>query len=328
VLLLLKASQVPLRRDVILAWTGDEESGGAGIRWQLENQPESIAAEIVLNEGGGLRLSAAGKPIFVELQTAEKTYQDFTITARGATGHSSIPLPDNAIYRLARGLARLSALQFPPRLLPVARATFADRAKLEDAKTGAAMKALAEAPPGELPAEALKVLEAEPTHAASLRTTCVATLIDGGTRVNALPSQAQATVNCRILPDESPDDVRRRIVEVLADPDLEVEASSEFGWGKPSPLEGPVPDGVRALVEETWPGVPVVPYMSRGATDSRFLRARGYAAYGMNPIGVTEADERRSHGIDERIPAASLRRGVELLYRLVVKLAATPQAAD
>jgi acetylornithine deacetylase/succinyl-diaminopimelate desuccinylase-like protein len=323
---LLRRARVPLARDVILAWTGDEESGGAGVRWLHANRPDTIAAEIALNEGGGLVLGDDGALKFVNLQTAEKSYQDYTITARGPTGHSSVPLADNAIHRLARGLERLGRHRFPARLLPVTRAHFAARAAVEAEPLAGAMRAVAAAK-GEPPARALAVLDRDPTIAATLRTTCVATQVRGGTRQNALPAEAQANVNCRILPDEGVEDVRRTLRAVLADPGLEVAASEEFGWGEPSPLVGPGPAAIRAVVGALWPGVPVVPFMSRGATDSRHLRAAGVAAYGLGPIAMTEADARRAHGVDERIPVASLRTGVEFLHRLVLALAAPSSAA-
>jgi acetylornithine deacetylase/succinyl-diaminopimelate desuccinylase-like protein len=321
VFVLLKRADVPLARDVILAWTGDEESGGAGIRWLLEHEPEQVEAAIVLNEGGGVRLGVEGRPSLVALQTAEKIYQDFTLLARGTTGHSSVPLPDNAIFQLARGLARLGAHRFPARLLPATRANLAARVPLESGERQRAMRVLAESR-GPLPEDALAVLDADPALAASLRTTCVATQIEGGTRANALPAEARATVNCRILPDETPEQLHARLVEILDDPGIEVRPTEEFGHAVPSPLEGPGPDAIREVTNEMWPGIPLIPFMSRGATDSRYLRARGMAAYGINPIAIAEADARRAHGIDERIPAASLRPAVEFLYRVVLEIAA------
>lgn len=320
VLLLLRRRGVPLARDVILAWTGDEESGGAGIRWLLEQRPGSIDAEIALNEGGGVRLGPDGRPAFVELQTAEKVYQDFRVTAHGPTGHSSVPLPDNAIYRLARALLRLEAHEFPARLLPVTRAWLRARGAVEADPIASAMRRLAEAE-GELPADALAVVDANPVLAASLRTTCVATLIEGGSRANALPARAEANLNCRLLPDRTPAWAKRELLSILDDSSLEVEASEEFGFGEPSPLDGPAPAAIRRIAAEMWPGIHVIPFMSRGATDSRFLRARGQHAYGIDPIALGEEDARRAHGIDERIPAASLAPAVEFLYRLVVSLA-------
>ena len=320
VLVQLKRSGVPLERDVIVAWTGDEESGGAGVRWLLANRRDSIDAELALNEGGGLVLGDDGKLKLVSLQTAEKTYQDFEIVAHGPTGHSSVPLAENAIYRLAAALDRLGRHRFPPRLLPVTRAYLAARAAVEPPKIAAAMRAIAGSKQRP-PADAVKVLDADPALAATLRTTCVATVVNGGTRQNALPAEAKANVNCRILPDESVDAVRSALIAVIADPTIEVRPTEEFGFAEPSPLDGPGPRAIRTVVGAMWPGIPIVPFMSRGATDSRFLRAAGIPAYGLGPIAMTEADARRAHGVDERIPEPSLRSGFEFLYRLVVTLA-------
>lgn len=320
VLLLLKKAKVELARDVIVAWTGDEESGGAGIQWLLENEPDSIDAAVVLNEGGGIVLDD-DEPARIQLQTAEKTYQDFTLTAYGPTGHSSVPLNDNAIYRMSRALARIGRHRFPARLLPVTRANLAARAAGEDGDLAEAMQALAAAK-GALPSGALAVADRDPSLAANLRTTCVATMIDGGTRANALPSEVQATVNCRILPDETVAQVETELIRVIGDPEIEIEADGEFGYAAPSPLDGPGPAAIAAATEQMWPGLPIVPFMSRGATDSRFLRAKGVPAYGIDPIALTEDDARRAHGTDERIPAAGLRQAVEFLYRVVVELAA------
>jgi acetylornithine deacetylase/succinyl-diaminopimelate desuccinylase-like protein len=158
--------------------------------------------------------------------------------------------------------------------------------------------------------------------AASLRTTCIATLLSAGTRVNALPAEARATVNCRILPDETAADVQSTLARVLADTAIEITPTEEFGFGTPSPLEGPAPAAIAKIAGEMWPGLPVIPFMSRGATDSRFVRAGGIPAYGVSPIPETDADARRAHGVDERIPASGLRTGVEFLHRLVLELAA------
>jgi acetylornithine deacetylase/succinyl-diaminopimelate desuccinylase-like protein len=320
-MVMLKRSGARLRRDVVLALTGDEESGGAGVRWLLANRTQSLHAEFAFNEGGGLRLGDDGKVRFVGLQVAEKTYQDFRITAKGTTGHSSVPNPDNAIYRLARGLERLGAHRFPARLLPVTRAYFRARAAVEPPQLAAALRAAA-APEGEIPSAALATIETNPVLGSALRTTCVATMVSGGTRANALPAEAAAIVNCRILPDETIDDVAHALGDVIADPGLSIERLEPFGSGPASDVEGAAPAAVRKVASEMWPAAPVIPILSLGGTDSRFLRARGIATYGLSPIALTEADARRAHGADERIPIASLRSGLEFFHRLVLELAA------
>ncbi|MET0152923.1 MAG: M20/M25/M40 family metallo-hydrolase [Candidatus Binatia bacterium] len=322
-IVMLQRSRTPLRRDVILALTGDEESGGAGVRWLLANRPQSLQADFAFNEGGGVRLGDDGQASFVGLQVGEKTYQDFRITAKGTTGHSSIPHPDNAIYRLARGLERLGAHHFPARMLPVTRAYFRARAAVEPPPLAAALRTAA-ASKGSIPPAALGAIEKHPVLGAALRTTCVATLVAGGTRANALPAGAQATTNCRILPDEGIDDVQRTLTGVLGDPGLAVERLEPFGSGPSSDVEGPAPAAVRKIAAETWPAAPVIPILALGTTDSRFLRAQGIPAYGLNPIALTEADGRRAHGVDERIPIASLRPALEFFHRLVLELAGAP----
>ena len=316
----LKRSGAPLRRDVILAMTGDEESGGKGISYVLAHAPKSIDAGFVLNEGGKPTLGDDGKVRFVNLVGAEKIYEDFELVAKGKTGHSSVPLDDNAIYRLSEALARLGRFKFPARLLPVTRAYFAARASVETPEIAAAMRALA-ASAGELPADAVKTIDAEPLLMPALRTTCVATLLSAGTRVNALPAEAKANVNCRVLPDETLEQVRAVLARVLADPAVEIRPVSPFAQAGPSPVEGADIDAVRKIIGEMWPGVPVIPSMSYGASDSLFLRQAGIEAYGLSPIVNTDADGRRAHGIDERIPVSSLRTGVEFYGRLARELA-------
>lgn len=319
-LVLLRRSGVKLHRDVVLALTGDEESGGAGVRWLLEHRPDLTDAEIAFNEGGGVRLGDDGRVRYIALQAAEKTYQDFRLTAKGPTGHSSVPLADNAIYRLSHALERLSAHRFPIRLLAVTREHFKARAAVEPAPLASALRAAAAAK-GKISPPALRAIEADPTLAATLQTTCVATTLDGGTRVNALPAEAHATVNCRILPDETVADVRAALARAIADSAIAIEPLENFGSGPPSKLDGPVPGAVRSIAAETWPSAPIVPLLALGATDSRFLRARGIAAYGLNPIAISESDARRAHGVDERIAVASLRPAIEFFHRLVVELA-------
>jgi acetylornithine deacetylase/succinyl-diaminopimelate desuccinylase-like protein len=331
-LVAMKESGRALHRDVIVAWTGDEESGGAGIRWLLAHRPDSLAAEVAFNEGGGPLLmptqtdgadagSAQRMGVrLLDLQTAEKIYQDFTLRTQGTTGHASVPLPDNAIARLGGALARIAAYRFPAHLLPVTRAYLTGRAEVESAQIAAAMRAVASSS-GPLPAGPLAVLEARPALAALLRTTCVPTLVSGGTRVNSLPAAAEGNVNCRIMPDESVDEVRRALMGAVGDSAVSIEASGDFGFSQPTPLDGSAPAAVEAAGKAMWPDARLVPVMSLGADDSRFLRQVGVRAYGFNPIPVSEEDSRRAHGIDERIPADSLRSGAEVLRRIVERLA-------
>lgn len=320
-LLLFKRSGAALARDVILAWTGDEESDGKGLEFLLKNKRDSIQAGLALNEGASLYLDEKGKVYLANFQVAEKIYQDFELVARSPSGHSSEPLADNAIYRLAAALDRLGRHQFPARLLPATRAYFAARAAVEPPRLGAAMRELSRAK-GDLPMEALKVLADDPSLNPFLRTTCITTLVSGGTRVNALPAEAKATVNCRILPDESAAQAQASLTEIVGDPAVEVRPIGPLADSAgPSPVEGPVPSAIGKIVGQMWPGVPVIPVMEKRATDSSFLRAAGIPAYGLLPVPISDSDRRRMHGADERIPAASLRSGMEFFHRLVLELA-------
>lgn len=318
----LKKTAAPLRRDVIVALTGDEESGGAGIQYILKNKPESISAAFALNEGGGLGLGTDGKVKLVSMQVAEKIYQDYELVATGPTGHSSVPLKENAIYKLARALDRLGKHTRPARLIPATRAYYLGRSQVEKPPLSTAMKKLAEAK-GKLPSDALKILEADPIQAASLRTTCVATLLSGGTRENALPSEAKANVNCRILPDESKEQIQAELIKIIDDPNIAIKLSDEMGAAPASDEKGEAAVAILKIAQKYWPGVPLVPSMSKGATDSRFLRAHGIPSYGFSPIPSFEEDGRRAHGIDERIPVASLRTGAEYFHELLLEMAST-----
>lgn len=319
VFLMLKRLAMPLRRDVIFALTGDEESGGGGVQFVLKKNPESLAAAIAFNELGGPMLGADGKVRLIALQSAEKTYQDFELVTHGKTGHASVPLADNAIYRLARALDRLGKFKFPARLLPVTRAYFEKRAAVEPPALATAMLALAHSGKN-LPAQALKIVEADPILSANLHTTCVATELSGGTRVNALPADAKASLNCRILPDESGADVQAKLVQVIGDGAVQVQPVGVFGKAGPSPVTGVDLDLARGVLARMWPGVPVIPFLSLGATDSRYLRGAGTTSYGLNPLPMTESDMRRAHGIDERLPVGSLRTGIEFQYKLLREL--------
>jgi acetylornithine deacetylase/succinyl-diaminopimelate desuccinylase-like protein len=332
VFLALRDAGVRLDRDVILAWTGDEESGGKGIRHLIDTQPDLVDAAIALNEGGGPILVSgdgrAGSSVsHISLQTAEKTYQDYVLTTTGPTGHSSVPLADNAIVRLSAALARIGGHAFPDRVLPTVRSYYEGRVRIEKGGDAEVFREIA-ASAGALPPRVQRTwLDEHPIEAANLRTTCVATLVSGGTRENALPASASANVNCRILPDETPEQVRQELERIVADPKVQVKIEEDNGFGPSSPFEGAVVETIKTVAGQQWGAVPVIPFMSRGATDSRFLRKRGTLSYGLRPYPMTEEDGRRHHGVDERIPAASVRPGVEFLYRLVVALATDQKAA-
>ncbi len=320
VFLQIKKSGVTLKRDIILAMTGDEESGGAGIQYVLAKHPEQMDPEIVINEGGSPELGQNGKVKLINLQAAEKMYQDYQLTATGPTGHSSVPNPDNAIYRLARALDRLGKVERPARLIPVTRGYFEKRAPLESPVLAGAFMALVKSKKV-LPKAALSEIEKDPALKSLLRTTCVATMLKGGTKENALPPEAHAVVNCRIMPDESIAEIQAWLTQTVGDTKVDIKPVGEMGASEASDPKGELPSAVEKIAAQIWPGAPVIPAMFGGATDSRYLRAKGIASYGIGPFAMLKADQRRAHGIDERIPVAAIRPGIEFMHRLVSELA-------
>ena len=317
-MILLKQQGKQLERDVYLALTGDEESGGAGIKYLLEKKPELKNAELALNEGGAPRLMN-GQVKYISFQVAEKTYQDFILTARGPSGHSARPKKENAIYFLAKALGDLEKHKLRPRLILATREFFQKASAFEVPEMKKAMQSLVNAK-GKLPETALKVIYKNPEYQSLLATTCIPTLINGGSRENALPVEATANINCRILPDESIESVTKYLRASISDPNVEIKLANSFGSGPAVPTTGPVYDAAAASAENQWPGVKVIPSMQTGGTDSRFLRREGIHAYGLMPFSAAEVDVARVHGIDERVPISGIRPGVEFFYGVVTRL--------
>ena len=306
-------------RDLILALTADEELGSTskwnGANWLVKNNRALIDAEFGLNEGGGGELKG-GKPLLNRVQAAEKVSVHFRLEVKNPGGHSSRPRPDNAIYELAEGLAKFGKFHFPVKLNETTRIYFSRSAQFQSGQTADDMRALARDTPDP---EAATRLSQSPTYNSTLRTTCVATRLDGGHANNALPQTARATVNCRILPDDPVDGVMKTIQQVVGDK-VTVTRASEPVPSAPSALRPEVMGPIEKVTGEFWPGVPVVPAMSTGATDSRFMRNGGIAMYGVSGLFLDQ-DDNRSHGLNERMPVKSLYDGHEFLYRLVKELA-------
>lgn len=301
-------------RDVILALTADEERGDVdsnGVKWMTQNRPELLKAEVGINEGGGGELRG-GKPVLHRLQVAEKMYTSYTAEVRDVGGHSSLPTATNPIYAMAAGLDRLGKYQFPVQLADVTQTYFGRSAPLIGGQVGEDMKAVASGSPSP---GAIERLSASPLYNALLRTTCVATMVNAGHAENALPQSAKATINCRILPHDDPNDVDRQLREVLGDK-ITLTQLLPPTRSPASPLDNEVVKAAEALTAQMWPGVPVIPSMSTGATDSRFLRAAGLSVYGTSGLFADPADL-RAHGLDERIEIGRLYDGREYLYRLI-----------
>jgi acetylornithine deacetylase/succinyl-diaminopimelate desuccinylase-like protein len=305
-------------RDLILALTADEEGGNFnGVDWLVKNHKDLIDAEFAINEGGGGTMSK-GKYLTNEVQASEKVYQDFTLEVTNPGGHSSMPVKDNAIYRLAAGLSRLAAFEFPVELNDVTRQYFARSAAVEtDTGVAADMRAVARPEPDSQAAARLSARL--PYWNSMMRTTCVATRLAGGHANNALPQLATANVNCRILPGTSPDTIKAKLVEVLADPGIAVSFVGEAHPSAPAPLRPEVMSAVESLTKEMFPGVIVVPVMSTGATDGLYLRNAGIPTYGIDGT-FGDIDDVRAHGRDERVGVKQYFDGLEFQYRLVKAL--------
>lgn len=314
-----RAGWVP-DRDVLLALTADEESGDAnGVEYLVAHHRDLIASEFALNEGGGGSLRN-GKPLFNTMQAAEKVSIHFTLATNNRGGHSSVPRSDNAIYQLANGLVRLERFHFPVQLNEVSRAFFEATANVETPRMGAAMRAIV-ANPNDTSAAA--ILSSDPRYNSMLRTTCVATRLAGGHAYNALPQTATANVNCRVVPTQTPEQVRDAIASVVADTGIHVTptVALERSGAAPSPLTPAVMDPVRDVTHAMFgAGVPVIPVMSTGATDGRFLRRVGIPTYGVSGI-FGDPNDARAHGRDERLLTKSFYDGQEFLYQLVHRLA-------
>ena len=309
----MKRDGVKTNRDIILALTADEEGGpDDGVDWLLKNHRELVDADLVLNEGGGGRMHD-GKYLLNGVQASEKTYTNFRLEVKNKGGHSSLPTKDNAIYRLAAGLERLAQFNFPVELNDVTHSYFQRSAPLETGQTGADMLAVLHDPPDP---EAVRRLSDTPAYNALMRTTCVATRLDGGHADNALPQTAHANVNCRILPGHSSDEVKQTLVQVLADDQITVTETEPAVAAPASPLDPELMQAIEQITTAMWPGVPAVPTMSTGASDSRYFRKAGIRAYGVSGIFI-DMDDVRAHGKDERVGVKQFYEGQEFLDRLV-----------
>jgi acetylornithine deacetylase/succinyl-diaminopimelate desuccinylase-like protein len=307
-------------RDLIMALTADEEGGGPanGVDWLLKNKRDLIDADFCFNEGGRGEM-VDGKRIANDIGLAEKTYADFLLEVRNKGGHSSRPVPDNAIYHLAGALYRLSSFGFPLQLNDVTRVYFQQMAKIEKGEFAAELAKV-----GEGSEEAMQHIAAQsPGMNSMLRTTCVATQLEGGHAPNALPQLAAANVNCRILPQDSIENVLKTLRGVVADDQVKVTVKTNEASAPPSPLRPDVMKAFTRITDTMWPGVVTVPMMATGATDGKYLRAAGIPAYGVQGF-FGDRDDVRAHGKDERMLVRSFYEGQQFLYELVKTLSTKP----
>ncbi len=307
-------------RDIILALTADEEGGTSnGVDWLLKNNRELVDAEFVLNHDGGGILAEHGKPQMMVVDASEKLYSDYQLTVTNHGGHSSLPVPDNAIYHLADGLARLERYQFPFELTNITRAYYERMAKVATGQRAADMLAILRNPPD---LEAVARLSQDPIDNSTMHTTCVATRLSAGHANNALPQTAQANVNCRIVPGHSTEEIRQELEKVLADAKISVRELGGLGGVMnrrsfaPPPLRPDVFQPLENVVESMWPGLPVIPDMATGASDGVYTNAAGMPTYCVSGEAI-DRDDIRAHGKDERIRADSFYRAVEFYYRFL-----------
>jgi acetylornithine deacetylase/succinyl-diaminopimelate desuccinylase-like protein len=303
-------------RDLIVALTADEEGGGPynGVDWLLANRRDLIDAEFCLNEGGWGEMRD-GRRLLNLIQVGEKHSATYRLEVRNPGGHSSMPVPENAIYRLAAALQRVAAHAFPFRLNEVTRAYLLQLADLQAEPLATQLRQAAAGSPDAQRA----VAAASPQWNAVMRTTCVATGLDGGHAVNALPQTAGARINCRILPDETPQDVEAALRGAIGDDEVEVSITNANGASPMSPMREDVLGATRRLTSAFWPGVATLQYMVMGGTDGRMLRQAGIPTYGVEGIFYDSADI-RFHGKDERVGVREFYEAQEFLYRLVKEL--------
>jgi len=304
------------RRSIKLALTCGEETSSAlnGAGWLTKNARDAIDAEWALTEGVDGDLDAHGHRIALEILAAEKTSQNFVLEATNPGGHSSRPVPDNAIYHLVRAVDRVSHFEFPVELDDANRAYFTGMSKIVGGQAGAAMAAIVKNPRD---AAALAILDEDHNWHAMLRTTCVATMLAAGHATNALPQRASANINCRIFPGDTRDAVLAQLVAVIEDPKVSVTIPEIRGpVATAAPLTPQVLGPIEKVAHELWPGVPVIPALEPGASDAQFLNPAGIPTYGITGIFI-DPDGGNIHGLNERVRVQSVYEGRTFLYRLV-----------
>ena len=320
----LKAEGFTPRQDIKIALTCGEETADTwnGVEWLLREHPDVLQAGFALNEGAGGQLDAEGNRIALNVQAGEKLYQDYTLVLTNPGGHSSRPRKDNAIAAMSRSLAALGDYDFALELNPVTRAYFAAMANTSP-QYAADLRALTATDTPD-PAAAARLSAAYPVWNATMRTTCIPTLIDGGHAPNAQPQTVTANVNCRILPGHTIEETQAEIARVLNNPEISITLLGAPDPTSPPPVLSPaIIDPIREVAGRMWPGVPVVPTMTPGATDGRFTNKAGIPTYGVTGM-FADPDGGGAHGLNERIRVRSLYEGRDFLFDLVKAYTARP----
>jgi len=317
----LKRSNARLNRDVIFLAEPDEEAGGtSGMKVIVEKYWDKIAAGFALNEGGYVT-SKSGKVQYIGVQATEKVSNSVDVIAKGTSGHASVPRPDNPVSHLAAAIAKIGAYETPVQFNSVTRGYFTGIASVEDDETGKWMRALETPDRGDHAAKWIS--SASPMWNSMLRDTIAPTMLQAGVRNNVVPSEARGVINIRLLPGNMLDPLLAKLTQLVNDPQIRLEV--EPGEGEPAPSSSLTSDLYKTITQtagKQFPGAPVVPYMSTGATDSMPLRLRNVQAYGLLPFALSDEDILRMHADDERIPVDSFRKGVDFLYAIVSDFAA------
>ncbi|HEX5008244.1 MAG TPA: M20/M25/M40 family metallo-hydrolase [Hyphomonadaceae bacterium] len=302
-------------RNIVMALTCGEETSNRvnGIDYILQNHRDLFDVAFALNEGAGGLLSDAGKPMVLQVQAGEKIHQVYTLEVTNPGGHSSRPVPDNAIYRLMQATEKVSKLSFPLEVTPVNREYFRTTGPLLGGEIGAAMTAVAKNPDDQ---KALATLQADPTYNASLHTTCVATQLEAGHAPNALPQRAVTTLSCRVMQGTTPEQVKETLEKAINDPQVKVEIVRRRDGSSAPPLTDEIMKPIQDTAKKMWPGVPIAPLMIAGATDGRFLMNAGIPTYGLSGMFAV-AGESNAHGLNEKIRVKSLYDGRDFLESVV-----------
>ena len=303
------------RRTLKLALTCGEETSNRvnGVDYLLNNHRQWLQADFAINEGAGGILSPQDQPVALNVQAGEKVHQVMTLTVTNPGGHSSRPVPDNAIYRLSTALTRLSQYNFPVELTPVTRTFFERMAPIVGGPTGEAMTAIARNPSDP---NAAATLARDPSFNAIMRTTCVATQLEAGHAANALPQRAVATLSCRVLQGHSSEELQTELQRVIGDEQVAIDIVRRRDGSRPPRLTSQIMGPVERAAARMWPGVPIIPTMTPGATDGRFLINAGIPTYGMSGM-FSAPGESNAHGLNEKMRVQSLYEGRDFLEAIV-----------
>ncbi len=321
----LARNKIPLRRDVIFLIEADEESAPYNTTWLAESHWDAIDCEFALNEGGWIMKRPDGKVRYVSISTADKISLALVLTAHGTSTHSSMPRPDNAIFRLSKAMARLADYDTKPQLTASTREFFRTLGKTSDGPEAKYFLDLADSKdPGAI-ARADRQISKDNLLHAIMRNTIAPVMLNAGFRGNVIPGSAQATINFRVIPGTTAADLIAEVQKVIGDPEVTVTMQGNAALSAAGSESSTNTDLYRALADsagQIWPGAPVTPYLFQAGTDAGAWRRRGVPVYGIYPYPISNDDLSRMHGNDERVSVDSLDQGTELIYRTLLQVAA------